>query len=221
MHSSPPEPPSQPYEALSKHDQFRALASLVALVASMNNVPSEDPRLSSTTDGGDTPTDRYGRVRNPRTSSSRRALNAMAILLVRDGDVIACTAPPGYMNEVNVIAVQESQKSQESQESQEELPMEMLPLVGASRDFHATSSEHGDAAKDLKTTRSETEDAAEAEGNGPEQCLPPISFTTLANPPPTKASSDSFEWDIKKRAPSQALGYWRKCVENRWAALEM
>lgn len=92
------------FERMSRLDEFRVVTGLLSLATSINN------GFSNLTPIAPAPTnDLHGRHRRTTSDelgrSTRRALNAMAILLVQDAEVVACTVPDLSDDPVSVIVI--------------------------------------------------------------------------------------------------------------------
>lgn len=178
-----------PPPTLSCADEFRALAGLVALVAAMNT-NSMQPTLAHV--AGE---DIYGRLRHssklPETrSATRRALNAMASLLVRNAEVVACTIPGVSDTEANILAVEDSQPP-------------VTPY------FPLASVENQNVAKAQATS-------PKSDQSGPHVDF--AALANRREDDNTFLAGSKEPVYIKPWPPSESL--WKTLCSNRWAVLE-
>lgn len=205
--------------ALHISNEFRAVTGLLALVASMNNagtkklqpLAEQDERLDGTR------YDAYGRYRyanleeetqaSSTKPSARSALQAMATLLVRDGEVVACTVG-NIGKQVEVIAMTD-RPSRPSKGTLEEDPEGwLLTSLVRPPGIPTTDSDNGNVTEAEKKKPSPDGDDIRKIISA---CLNPRDGDNYFKDAPKKAC-------IKNLVPT--LSHWETLQTDRWAVLE-
>lgn len=203
-------------EGLSLPDLFRVVTSILALVASINHdgvkrltTPSESVLV----------TDRFGRHRfnyqpedgAPRTetlSGARRALNAMAAILVRNGEIVAC-AVPEISARLKVVAL-----TLDNEEDGEIGEAEKFagPLLPGLPDMPITSLKNEDITKAKEPEHTQTTTSSDNGGVAKQ-------WIGFANPREGETYfSDNSELNIRYLQPEK--NHWDRLLADKWAVFQ-
>lgn len=201
---------------LGLHDELRVLTALIALAGILDNNTLKLPN-------SDYDHDVYGRFRFPTPppqtrSRTRHALNAMAGLLVRKDEVVACTVPPTMSSEgVDIMAIEEIRPHEELK------LVHQFPNIGAA------------VAEGLPVPLPDiNSDVATAKGS---ELLPNIDVTAAKGPEPEGTPEDSLpfkafsnteqnDWmkqtgnDPNVRILKPRESYWNAIYTNLWELIE-
>lgn len=204
----------QNLKGLSPSETFCVLTGILALVGSINHGGVK--RLSLP--GGDTAGyDRLGRFRYKysrsagSTSSARRALNALAALLVRNGEIVACTVPELTTDKLKIFAL----TTDEAEEEMEEAEKLAGPiLLGLPLESNTSKNE------DLTETKEpeHTPIATTSSNNGRPVQLGDL-YLAFANP----RDKDNYfkntpKLDVQYLMPEN--NHWEELLGDRWKVLQ-